>query len=258
MQRKRRENAGVNYTVFEPIAQNTFPATSMAVIRDAHGAGGLSLNFDASHAASSPTDGTLELLMHRRLLDHGCREDEGYELNDTMRVVSRTIVSARPDKQLARAYRGSDLLLLHPPQSFLAPAPSPMQTQPMVRGCIIASETSMVPLRPPFASQRPSPHPRIHQNGAGEDSAQAAIPLICDPFEDPKLCVTPSEKEERPQVALAATTFVQLLVRLQHLYDVDEDPDGLSLPATVDVAQLLLPHGWRVARIDETSLSASR
>ena len=258
MQRKRRENAtGVNYTVFEPIAQNMFPATSMAVIRDAHGAGGLSLNFDASHAASSPTDGTLELLMHRRLLDHGCREDEGYELNDTMRVVSRTIVSARPDKQLARAYRGSDLLLLHPPQLFLAPAPSPMQTQPMVRDALSRARNK----HGAVAATNLPLNVHLHtlesiQNGAGEDSAQAAIPLICDPFEDPKLCVTPSEKEERPQVA--ATTFVQLLVRLQHLYDVDEDPDGLSLPATVDVAQLLLPHGWRVARIDETSLSASR
>ena len=84
MQRTRRTNSSgffPGYVVAEPEAQNYFPATTMAELRssDDGGADGpsIAVSFASSHGVTSQAPGTLEVMMHRRFVDHGCRVDQG-------------------------------------------------------------------------------------------------------------------------------------------------------------------------------------
>jgi hypothetical protein len=69
--------SGSGYVVTEPEAQNYFPATAMAALVDAKGGAGIGVSFISSHGVSSLTDGTLEVMLHRRMVDIGCRVDQG-------------------------------------------------------------------------------------------------------------------------------------------------------------------------------------
>lgn len=69
---------GSGYVVTEPEAQNYFPATAMAALVDSESSAGVGISFASSHGVSSLGDGTLEVMLHRRMVDIGCRVDQGY------------------------------------------------------------------------------------------------------------------------------------------------------------------------------------
>ena len=68
---------GSGYVVTEPEAQNYFPATAMATLVDKNSRAGIGVSFSSSHGVSSLTDGALEVMLHRRIVDIGCRVDQG-------------------------------------------------------------------------------------------------------------------------------------------------------------------------------------
>eukprot|EP00937_MAST-01D_sp_MAST-1D-sp2_P000930 g930.t1 len=258
--RARREGNTYGYTLYEAVAENMYPATSIAALRDARGGGrpGLALTFDAAHAVSSPRDGTLELLLHRRHVDHGCREDEGFELDDQSRVVGAARVLVAPGDALAAAYRPAALHSLHPPTLGFSAAPAAAaaaaaagQTQAQAHARQQRQRQRRGATRPPPpAIELPLPLHLHTLKRLGESE------LRCDPFGDvtAELCL--ARRGTRAAAAAAARTAEVLLVRLQHLFHQGED-DALSMPASANLTALLSPR-WRVVNVDETALSAGR
>jgi hypothetical protein len=263
MQRSRRTNtSGIfpGYVVTEPEAQNYFPATTMAELRSVGGPDGgsggpsLAVSFASSHGVTSLAAGTLEVMMHRRLVDHGCRVDQGFQMNDTYRIVKTLRVQALPSaKGLAVANR-LDALHLHHPVAVYFPAAT------------AALETATLPRRPldiaPSAAAdvadaaRMRVLPRDLPAGLHLHTLRTSLgaDLRCSPF-PPRQC---DDYAEAAAAATAAVAPLQVLIRLQHLFSAEDDPGGpLSQPVAIDLAAWLA--GWlgRVLRIDETTLTAA-
>lgn len=78
--RMRDKRRSFNYTVFEPIAGNFVPANSFMSLRDA--ALQLSVVVDRTQAGASLLDGSLEFMVHRRILNDDNR-GVGEPLNET-------------------------------------------------------------------------------------------------------------------------------------------------------------------------------
>ena len=66
-------------------------------------------------------------MMHRRLVDHGCRVDEGYQMNDTYRIVQTLRVQALSSSAgLSVMNRLAALHAHHPVAVYYAPAGGPV------------------------------------------------------------------------------------------------------------------------------------
>ena len=232
MQRTRRTNSSgffPGYVVAEPEAQNYFPATNMAELRSAAADGpSIAVSFASAHGVTSLAPGTLEVMMHRRLVDHGCRVDQGFEMNDTYRIVKTLRVQALPSsKGLAVANRLAALRSHHPVAIYFTAAAA--------EGDAAAGVTQPAVLR----DLPPNVHLHTLRTSLGAD-------LRCSPF-PPRKC------DDAPAPAPGT---LKLLIRLQHLFSAEDDPDGLSKPVAVDLAAWLAPWG-RVLSIDETTLTAA-
>lgn len=90
------------YVVTESQAQNYFPATATAALVDSDSSAGISVSFSSSHGVASLVDGSLEVMLHRRMVDIGCRVDQGCApLQDTLdRVENALVHSLRVRSQL--------------------------------------------------------------------------------------------------------------------------------------------------------------
>jgi len=248
MLRTRRNNrTTANYTVYEPAAQNYYPATAMAALRDQSATNstarrGLSLAFAAAHGVTSPVDGTLELMLHRRLVDHGCRVDEGYQMDDTHRVIGTVRAQAPLLGDLAAAYRLDALRALHPVALFFAPG------QTRGGGRLPASggptETHAQGARVPL----PLPAADLPRNVHLHTFRALGTDLQCDPF---ALDVCESSC---PRVTAGE---VELLVRFQHLFGGEDGDPVLGRPASVDVEGFLSRWGIPL-HVEETTLTAAR
>ena len=93
------------YVVTEPEAQNYLPATAMAALVDSKSAAGIGVSFISSHGVSSLADGTLEVMLHRRFVDIGCRVDQGYQMDDQHIIVKTLRVAATTGQTEAAAGR---------------------------------------------------------------------------------------------------------------------------------------------------------
>ena len=224
--------------IYEPVAQNFYPATSIAAVRS-EGAGGaapgLALTFDASHATGSPVDGSLELLLQRRHADRGCRIDEGYELDDVHPVIGEARLHLTSDDSLAQSYRLGSLHSTHPPFVALQEGSSEVATEKIN----INAYTS------------PALPPSLHLHTLARVDAS----LICDPFSSCEQSAhandfAASEQDDAPG------TRATLLLRLRHLYDPVEEP-VLGVPVSVNVTALLSAR-WRLLRMDAVTLTGSR
>ena len=134
MQRMRRTNTSgffPGYAVMEPESQNYFPATAMASLKTAAAVGldvdgpGVAVSFISAHGVTSLADGTLEVMMHRRMKDLGCRVDQGFEMDDQHIIVKTLRVQAKASAQkgqMAVANRLDALLQQHPVEIFFAAA----------------------------------------------------------------------------------------------------------------------------------------
>lgn len=222
VERVRRDNTSrANYSVYEPAAQNYFPAAAMASLADE--SAGVSLAFDAAHGVYSPDDGALEVMLHRRIIDHGCRVDMGYEMNDTHRVIGTIRVQAPAKRGLGPAYRFDALRALHPIAVFITSVDQ-FYPQPL----------------PPKVPALPA---NIHLHTLrvlGSD-------IRCDPF---NLATCSGNRPRAPEGE------VELLVRFQHLFGREDDAGSLTEPARVNVTAFLSCFG-RLLDIRETTLTAA-
>ena len=63
------------------------------------------MSFISSHGVSSLADGTLEVMLHRRFVDIGCRVDQGYQMDDQHIIVKTLRVAATTGQTEAAAGR---------------------------------------------------------------------------------------------------------------------------------------------------------
>ena len=233
---------GTPYVVWEPEAQNYYPATAMAaLVSNTSTAGGaLTVAFNAAHGVTSRRSSTLELMLHRRLVDHGCRVDEGFEMDDTHPVLFELRVRAPADGgEAAAAYRGDALRLLHPMQMYFGPSKG-------------GYEKASAP-----AYLLPS-NVHLHTLQAlGTDLDR------CDPFAAMNECADAIRRRKAMRSFTSSTT--ELIIRVQHLFAVGEDTT-LSQSAVVDIRAFLasltataaLPDGLVIKNAVETTLTAAR
>ena len=225
------------YVVTEPEAQNYFPATAMAALVDSTSAAGIGVSFVSSHGVSSLADGTLEVMLHRRFVDIGCRVDQGYQMDDqhiivkTLRVAATTgqteAVAGRPALHVAT--RLNAFFQQHPVEVFFAPA----QSAPVARATAATVGTTVIPDLPPNV------HLQTFRTSLSSD-------LRCNPF-PPRICDSPMPP--------STTGELTLLVRLQHLFSKEDDPAGLSQEATVDLAAWLAAWLGDAQQMQETTLT---
>ena len=251
VERRWRDNSttpktamGTPYTVWEPEAQNYYPSTAMAALRGGSSAEALTVAFNAAHGVTSRSAGALELMLHRRIVDHGCRTDEGFQMNDTHPVIADLRVQAPSDPaNAAAAYRTDALDVLHPVQAFFGPASTLGADHSRSAACTLPENVHLHTLR-----------------ALGTDLAEAT--QRCDPFASVEICAGAIEQSRlaaSEQQQQQPPPPLELLVRLQHLYAVGEDA-VLSQPATIDMAAFLaaaLP-GLKVGSVVETTLVAAK
>ena len=254
IQRRHRRTNSTNstYIVYEEAAQNYFPATVAAALDEGEGrSGGLAVSFASAHGVTSPVDGMLEVMMHRRLVDHGCRIDNGYQMNDTDPIVQTLRVQAvgksvgsSDSGSLAAAFRFNALLQQHPVSLFFTKATAIPVGEQGAAAASVRSAAAAMPTLPPNV------HMYTLRTLDGND-------LRCDPFKGfgAEVC----DERAADVVGKDGASRLDLLVRLQHVFSTGESPT-LSKPATVDLkawlaSNLGLGSVWR---IDETTLSAGK
>eukprot|EP00729_Bicosta_minor_P015233 gene15233-31385_t len=299
MPRTRRANSTASkYVVYEPEAQNYYPATAFASLEGeatirslipssdddstnttvanhtSAGSGGLAVAFNSAHGVTSPTDGTLEIMLHRRLVDHGCRVDEGYEMNDVHKVVKTFRLqafaavadaayadadgggggrgrgglgdsSSNVGSSLAAAYRFDGLRAEHPISVFFVDGDTATYAMP--------SKVAAAAVGASIAPQAELPT-NVHLHTLKSLSTE----FWCDPFTSPACDAELRAEGGSTRAALLRSAHgeVELLVRFQHLFSVGEDT-ALSAPATVDVVGFLSRFGT-VANMVETTLTAAK
>jgi hypothetical protein len=166
-------------------------------------------------------------------VDHGCRVDQGFQMNDTHRIVKTVRLHALPSsKGLAVANRITALQAHHPIGVYFAAA---ADSSTAAGNAAVAHSQLKTPELPPNV------HLHTFRTSLGAD-------LRCSPF-PPRQC-------DPPQEQAGPINTVEVLVRLQHFLSAQDDPGGLSKPASVDLAAWLATWG-QVLRIDETTLTAA-
>ena len=265
MKRAWRDNStvpttalGTPYVVWEPEAQNYYPATAAAalVAKDVviePRANALVVAFNAAHGVTSRRSGSLELMLHRRLVDHGCRVDEGFEMNDLHPVIFELRVRAPGAKSVetaASAYRGDALRMMHPLQAYFGPAPRGGEHVQRVKAS--TERTAMEYVLPSNV--------HLHTMRArGTDLEEH-----CDPFSARGLKECTDDIVSRAAAVASKKNSangelsLELILRFQHLYAVGEDAT-LSQPTVVNINAFLasISGGLVVRSAAETTLTAA-
>eukprot|EP00899_Mesostigma_viride_P025314 jgi/Mesvir1/5968/Mv00723-RA.2 len=230
--------------VTEPVAGNFYPVNSAAVLRD--DTTQLSVLVDRAIGVGSTEAGQLQFLLHRRILfDDHRGVDEA--LNETscgctqchckgLVVRARHLLSLKPPAQGVRWVRErqqrneNPLHLLFAP---LAPPLAPIYKQPRDAGDKTAKQPAPPQLTPSAIE-------------AWKQQRLTSVRLMPEGVEMPANVGLLTLQVLRPGTSL---------VRLMHLYEVDEDEE-LSSPAVFDIS-LLFP-SKRIMGIEELNLSANQ
>eukprot|EP00760_Papus_ankaliazontas_P016481 PhM_4_TR16801/c0_g1_i9/m.51945/K12311/MAN2B1, LAMAN; lysosomal alpha-mannosidase len=198
--RVRDSRPNYPYTVTEPVAGNFFPSNVFTYIADDKGQN-LGVLADRSRASASMSSGSVEFLVHRRLLvDDG--RGVGQALNENTRIITRSVLVV-----------GSDSL------------------------------NSTLRLGQVYATRRP-----VLFFGAVQPHSA--------PMQGTFTTATSATKPLPDQLELMSREYLEdgrVLVRLRHVFAVDEDPH-MSTRVCTDVAGVL-PAGTSVKSLTETDLN---
>eukprot|EP00727_Mastigamoeba_balamuthi_P008923 m51a1_g4653 putative lysosomal alpha-mannosidase (909) ;mRNA; f:21586-25008 len=94
------------------ISGNFYPASLSAYVADAERALGLAM--DRAQGVASLRNGSLEAMVHRRLLDDGDHKGVGEALDDQTAIRTEHILVVAPASRAARSLRAASLLQEHP------------------------------------------------------------------------------------------------------------------------------------------------
>lgn len=207
------------------VARNFYPMVRTAYIEDEKTR--LVLLAERSHGVSSQDNGQVEIMLHRRLWNN-MEWDLNYNLTlDDTSVVRPTIWLMVGSREVMDSlYQRLGLSLEHKPLVMLSPLTG--------RGKAENQMVNEVPVTLP---------PNIH------------LQILSIPGWNYSSDHTQHMRTVHEAKTLAAADFCRVLLRLQHLYEADEDPI-LSKPATIDV-KLLLKGLGTVRLLEERSLTGT-
>lgn len=219
----------------EPVAGNYYPISSAAYIRDERKGLQLSVLTDRGQGAASLEDGSIEVLVHRRLLADDWR-GVGEPLDETAGITSYVDTPAAKRLGTGITVRGTFHLLLSTvdvAMSEVRPAMDSLFLNPVVAYGMGKEATAALALTKPAPSM------------LGYDLPKNVHLVSLEPWTSLK----------RSTSMFASSRSRSVLVRLGHQFGADEDVQ-LSQTATVDLAALLSPLG-SITGITEMALSAS-
>ncbi|RXM31895.1 Epididymis-specific alpha-mannosidase [Acipenser ruthenus] len=216
---KRQYKAYMNNTV----ARNYYPLVRTAYIED--DSTRIVLLSERSHGVSSQDNGQVEVMLHRRLWNNQ-EWNLGYNLtlNDTsvVRPVFWLMLGSKP--VTSALYPRSGLALEHRPVVMLLDIPEK-----------------------PSVKSWPEGHSRVH-------AEPVSLPpnLHIQSLSIPGWRYSSNHSEQLRDIQ---QDFDRVLLRIMHLYEVEEDP-VLSLPAAINLKDLLSGLGT-VASVEERSLTGT-
>ncbi|KAK6493802.1 epididymis-specific alpha-mannosidase [Huso huso] len=221
---KRQYKAYMNNTV----ARNYYPLVRTAYIED--DSTRIVLLSERSHGVSSQDNGQVEVMLHRRLWNNQ-EWNLGYNLtlNDTsvVRPVFWLMLGSKP--VTSALYPRSGLALEHRPVVMLLDIPEK-----------------------PSVKSWPEGHSRVH---AEPVSLPPNLHIQSLSIPGWRYSSNHSEQLRDIQQGTSDPDFDRVLLRIMHLYEVEEDP-VLSLPATINLKDLLSGLGT-VASVEERSLTGT-
>ncbi|XP_048762590.2 lysosomal alpha-mannosidase-like isoform X2 [Ostrea edulis] len=218
LERRRDHRNTWNFNNTEPVAGNYYPVNSRIFIQDKTNNQQLTVMTDRSEGGSSLESGTLELLVHRRLLydDHF---GVGEPLNETGADGQGLVVRG---KHLVILDTIEDSPSLHRSlalQMYMAPSLSFSQLT-------MTPEQAMSKYNTQWSGLKKSLPANVHMLTLEQWSTTSSI----EPIEIP-----------------------QILIRFEHIYEKDEDP-VLSQPAVVDLTDFTT---FRIVTMQEFTLGAN-
>jgi alpha-mannosidase len=213
------------------VAGNYYPCNAAAYLKDDAGGAQLSVLVDRSVGVASLSEGSLEAMVHRRLLADDSR-GVGEPLNETASITAND----DPGCSACRVgpgitVRGSHLLSLRSADTALAALRPAMDRA--FAPLVLAFGT--VDALPTAAADKPTDEPTDKPT----DKAAAALPS------NVKL------------LTLQAVNETAFLLRLEHTFAVGEDP-VLSAPVTVNVTTFFASIGLQVVDDKELTLTANQ
>ncbi len=200
----------------EPVAGNYYPINTAVAIRDESAQ--LTVLTDRAQGAGSITDGSLELMVHRRLT-HDDYRGVGEPLNETEFVASYAGPHGGAKSGPALVVRGTHLVTLEPPASA-ADVWRPLADRS-------------------FAAPR-----LVFAKGGGGADAEATFSALANELPPNVQLMTLEPLAEQGEI----------LLRLSHQFGPDES-EALSSPVKVDLAKLFLPDALRIKSAREVSLT---
>ncbi|XP_054710202.1 lysosomal alpha-mannosidase-like isoform X2 [Uloborus diversus] len=213
LQRQRNHRQTWNLNVTEPVSGNYYPVNSRIYIRDKNTRKQVTVLTDRSQGGTSIKDGSLELMIHRRLL-HDDAFGVGEALNEPGTDGRGLVVT------------GSHHLIF----SNVSSAAS--QHRPMAQKLFMQPQISLAPL----------------------NKSQAAS------FSTSFKMISPGLKAPLPPnvhlLTLEPWKRGTILLRLEHIYEFDDDDGELSKPVKVSLKDLFTD--FEVLSVKETTLSANQ
>ena len=232
--RKRNFRPTWNLTQTEPVAGNYYPINAAVAIRDA--AAQLTVLVDRSQGAGSIVDGSLELMVHRRLLQDDARgvgepHDETQDITPYYRADGYYGGPGGVHSGPGLVVRGTHAVSVEPPATA-ARVWRPLADRVFAKPALL------------FRGGR-----TMHRSTPGEQ-------VSVGPGNSPT-GVSPLAQSLPPNVAVMTLLSLSpgsLLLRLAHQFGLNEDA-VLSKPAHVDLASLFDPTALKISSAREVSLT---
>ena len=223
------------------VSRRVFPAQASSLLYDGRSGVQLSLALDRSHGIAALTNGSVDVLLHRRA--RAFRTGEGtVVLDDVDRIFTVTWL-ALGERQVTNRQRISmKTRLHHPPVLAFAPrAPNPTAPNPTARK-LTAVRTTARTARTALALHLPSADELSETTLADELPTQLHLQSV------------------RAINSNGNSNGTTLLVRLQHLYGAHEDA-SLSVPVQLDLPRFLasiMPAATKLSEPREMALDGFR
>ncbi|GAB6018759.1 mannosidase alpha class, variant 3 [Chamberlinius hualienensis] len=211
IQRIRDYRPSWNLSLAENISGNYYPINSRIYIQDLNQDSQLTVMTDRSEGGGSISDGTIEIMLHRRLLFTDLK-GVGEALNEPgvdgkgLRVRGKHWLIVSPINKAAPMHRVAGIAASNPPLIFVSP---------------------LLTTIPEWISQFKTSYSGL--TFALPDNVNL---VTVEPWKDGTV-----------------------LIRLEHFYEIEDDPNGLSNPVSLNVQNLF--SNFEITQIDETTLGAN-
>ncbi|KAG7340186.1 glycosyl hydrolase family 38 protein [Nitzschia inconspicua] len=246
VKRQRNHRPTWDVTVYEPIAGNYYPVNTAIFVEDPTSA--FAIVTDRSQGGTSMTDGTLEIMVHRRTVVDDWR--------GVSEAINETDGGMTPYPPWGNATRLGDGIVIRGTHRILLESSGSAEDDndeiPELGGAALARSVMDESFAEPLVFV------------ASATSSKEGIPFIATSFSGLNECLPKNVMlltkqllhDEEPTTTTTTTTY---LIRLGHQYGVDEDGgknNNLSRPVTISLDSLFPEQ--TIAKVEETTLSGNR